>query len=78
MVFTLLEATVVMLGDNALESWRLGVGFVLVNPLRTAKEIGIHHQDLATISLERSVFEEMASLGVRCEQKHNDKRETSG
>jgi len=77
-VFTLLEATAVMLGDNALESWRLGVGFVLANPLRTAKEIGIHRQDLATISLERSVFEEMASLGVRCEQKHNDKRETSG
>jgi len=68
----------VMLEDNTLESWRLGVGFILANPLRTAKEIGIYHQDLATISLERSVFEEMVSLGVRCKQKHNDERETSG
>ena len=74
----MLEATAVMLEDNTLESWRLGVGFILANPLRTAKEIGIYHQDLATISLERSVFEEMVSLGVRCKQKHNDERETSG
>jgi len=42
MVFTLLDATAVMLEDNALESWRLGVGFILANSLCTTEEIGIH------------------------------------